>query len=76
VAANAGPVGPHESLGVQFFNWILGCVMIYTTLFGIGKLFFKEWQMGAVYIAVALVAAVLISRNLSQADWTESEAPE
>ena len=28
---------------MQFYNWILGCVLIYTTLFGIGKLVFKEW---------------------------------
>ena len=49
IAAEAGDVGcaPSESLGMQFYNWILGCVLIYTTLFGIGKLIFKEWPAGA-----------------------------
>jgi hypothetical protein len=56
---------------MEFFNWLLGCVLIYTTLFGIGKLVFKEWTSGVAYVAVAVVAGVLISRNLSQADWSE-----
>jgi solute:Na+ symporter, SSS family len=62
---------PSESLGTQFYNWILGCVLIYTTLFGIGKLVFKEWPVGAAYIAAAVVAGILISRNLSQTNWSD-----
>ena len=47
IAAAAGDLdAPSESLGMQFFNWILGCVLIYATLFGIGKLIFKEWTAG------------------------------
>jgi Na+/proline symporter len=73
VAARARDVTdpPTESLGMQFYNWILGCVLIYATLFGIGKLVFKEWGMAALYTATALAAAALISRNLSQADWQD-----
>jgi hypothetical protein len=76
VAAKAGAVHPRESLGVQFANWILGCVLIYTTLFGIGKLIFKEWPMGAAFIVVAVIAGALISRNLSQTNWEESPVSE
>ena len=73
IAAEAGSLdAPSESLGMQFYNWILGCVLIYATLFGIGKLIFKEWPAGLAYIAAAVVAGALISRNLSQADWDES----
>jgi Na+/proline symporter len=73
IAAAAGELSaPTESLGMQFFNWILGCVLIYATLFGIGKLIFKEWTAGLIYTLAAAVAAVLISRNLSQADWQET----
>ena len=57
---------------MQFYNWILGCVLIYTTLFGIGKLIFKEWGTGLAYTAAAVVAAALISRNLSRADWRDA----
>ena len=57
---------------MQFYNWILGCVLIYATLFGIGKLIFKEWaSRTGIHRGCAIVAAALISRNLSQADWKE-----
>jgi Na+/proline symporter len=75
IAAAAGTVdGPTETLGVQFANWILGCAMIYATLFGIGKLIFKEWMAGGICLVVAAVAAALISRNLSQANWSETDS--
>jgi hypothetical protein len=73
IAAVAGAVEPSESLASQFSNWILGCVLIYTALFAIGKLIFKEWYVGLAYAAAAVIAAVLISRSLSQPHWTESE---
>jgi solute:Na+ symporter, SSS family len=75
IAAAAGDIGdgPTEGLGVQFANWILGCALIYATLFGIGKVIFKEWMAAGICLTVAVVAAALISRNLSQADWSETE---
>jgi hypothetical protein len=39
--------------------------LIYASLFGIGKLVFKEWGMGLFFAALAVVCAILISRNLS-----------
>lgn len=58
------------SLGMQFYNWILGCILIYGSLFGVGKLCFKEWLSGLGYLAIAAIAAIIISRNLSRANWT------
>jgi len=66
---------PSESLGVQFVNWLLGCVLIYATLFGIGKLVFKEWTTGGVWLGTALVAGAIISRNLSRANWSKASRP-
>jgi uncharacterized membrane-anchored protein YhcB (DUF1043 family) len=39
-------------------------------LFGIGKLIFKEWATAALYLLIAIVAGVLISRNLSRGEKT------
>jgi Na+/proline symporter len=61
-------------LGVQIANWVLGCVLIYASLFGIGALIFKHWLTGSVYIVVAVAAGALISRNLSRVGWKEVEA--
>ena len=77
IAALAGDdVRPQESLVVNFINWVLGCALIYASLFGIGKLIFKEWTDALICIVVAFIAAIIISRNLSRADWPVAEAAE
>jgi SSS family solute:Na+ symporter len=70
IAAEAGLAESHAQgrLSLQFVNWILGCALIYGSLFGIGKLIFKEWAAGALYLLVAIVAGALISRNLSRGE--------
>jgi Na+/proline symporter len=72
IAARAGLAEAHAEgrLSLQIFNWILGCALIYGSLFGIGKLIFKEWGTGLLFLAVAIVAGVLISRNLSRGEMT------
>jgi Na+/proline symporter len=55
-------------LSLQIMNWILGCALIYGSLFGIGKLIFKEWGAGLLFLLIAIVAGVLISRNLSRGE--------
>jgi SSS family solute:Na+ symporter len=76
VAAEAGHAAAHAQgrLSLQFANWILGIALIYGTLFGIGKLIFKEWLAGALFLLVAIVAGTLITRNLSRGEMT-AETP-
>jgi len=71
VAAATGLVGAHAEgrLSTQFFNWFLGCALIYGSLFGIGKLIFKYYLSGLLYLAVAIAAGILISWNLSRMGW-------
>jgi hypothetical protein len=59
---------PSESLAHQFINWVLGCTLIYASLFGIGYLVFKEWLWGASLTALALICGVAISQNLAPRD--------
>src|SRR5262245_19784881 len=75
VAAVAGLAGRHAEgrLATQFFNWFLGCALIYGSLFGIGKIIFKEWVSGLLYLVVAIIAGVLISWNLSRVGWAEEK---
>jgi solute:Na+ symporter, SSS family len=70
IAAEAGMSASHAqgSLSLQFVNWILGCALIYSSLFGIGKLIFKEWATAAILLLIAIAAGVLISRNLSRGE--------
>ncbi|HEY7089391.1 MAG TPA: sodium:solute symporter family protein [Tepidisphaeraceae bacterium] len=72
-----GPVAPaagivsaeSESLGIQFVNWILGCVLIYSTLFAIGNFCFKDWLPGVGFAVVSLISGAIIWRNLSRVTW-------
>ena len=73
IAAEAGEHAPVSGLWVQIANWVLGCVLIYSSLFGIGKLVMKEWLAAVLFIAAAIVSGFLISRNLSRTDWTSEE---
>jgi Na+/proline symporter len=78
IAAQAGDIGSRggESLATQFLNCFLGCVLIYATLFAIGKFIFKEWMAGGLWMVAAVVAAAWIYRNLSQADWSMGDSTE
>ncbi len=73
IAARADLSSSHAQgrLYLQVVNWILGVALIYGTLFGIGKLIFKEWVAGFAFLLVAVVAGVLISRSLSHGEMTE-----
>ncbi|HXQ72068.1 MAG TPA: sodium:solute symporter family protein [Pyrinomonadaceae bacterium] len=73
IAAQAGHAASHAQgrLSLQFVNWILGCLLIYGSLFGIGKLIFKEWVAGALFLLVAIVAGTLITRNLTRGEKRE-----
>ena len=73
IAARAGLSESHAQgrLSLQFANWILGCALIYGALFGIGKLIFKEWGAGFLYLLIAIVAGALITRNLSRDEMTD-----
>jgi solute:Na+ symporter, SSS family len=72
IAAIAGSdVRPTESLSLQFANWLLGCVLVYAALFGIGELIFKQWAAAVACLLAAAVAAILISRILTYAVWQD-----
>ena len=54
---------------------IAGCALIYGTLFGAGKVIFKDYPTGAAFLAVALAAGLYIYHDLSRAggraSWSE-----
>ena len=49
--------------------WVCGCVMIYGSLFGIGKFILRETAMGAGMLAVAALAGGVIYWNLAKRGW-------
>jgi Na+/proline symporter len=51
---------------MSFVNWLLGIVLVYTALFGIGQLVLGELLIGFELIDVAAVAFILIMWNLKR----------
>src|SRR5262249_26120774 len=52
------------------FNWVMGCILVYGCLFGIGKLVFAQWGWGLLLLAISAVAGYLIFWDLSRRGWT------
>ncbi|MEI9814058.1 MAG: hypothetical protein WDO18_16070 [Acidobacteriota bacterium] len=50
--------------------WVGGCMLIYGTLFGVGKLILQEVTLGLELLAVAFVGLVIIYRDLSRRGWS------
>jgi len=51
------------------FDWIMGIILVYGCLFGIGKLVFGEWGSGVLLLVIAAVAGYLIFWDLSRRGW-------
>ena len=52
------------------FNWLMGCVLVYGCLFGIGEIVFGRWLFGAALLAIAAIAGYLIFWDLSRRGWS------
>jgi hypothetical protein len=68
-----------ESLGLNAFDWVAGCGLVYGTLFGIGKIVLGDVPQGLAYLALALGCGIIILRNvqrISQRDRSPEPVPE
>jgi hypothetical protein len=69
IAALAPEIPPVRDAGSNALNWIAGCLMVYSSLFGIGKLVFGEWVIGLLLLCVAALAGWFIFWDLSRRGW-------
>ncbi len=54
-----------SGFGRMFVNWLCGVVLVYTALFGVGKLLFAHWLQAALYLGIGAIAAWVLYRNLT-----------
>jgi Na+/proline symporter len=69
IAAFAPDLPPTRDFASNTFDWIMGCILVYGCLFGIGKLVFEEWAMGIFLLLLAAIAGYLIFWDLSRRGW-------
>jgi Na+/proline symporter len=60
-------LAPASSLARELVNAILGCVLVYAALFGVGELLLRSAVVGISLLVVSAVAAFAIARNLDSA---------
>jgi len=65
IAAEAGAVEIPGSLGVELVQALLGCVFVYSALFGVGELLLRSVALGCALLALSALAAAAITRTLS-----------
>jgi len=70
IAERCPDVPPARDFAWNFVDWICGCVMIYSALFGIGKIILHEPGMGFAFIAAAAIAGAIIYWDLSRRGWS------
>ena len=71
VAALAPEIAPARDLGRNLYCWILGTTMVYSALFGVGKLLLHRWALGGLLVALTIVCVWQMGRQLSRG-WSES----
>jgi len=52
-------------------NYVMGCMLVLFSLFGIGQLIFGHTIQAVVFFVVALAAGAVIYRNLNKAGWNK-----
>jgi SSS family solute:Na+ symporter len=69
IAREATDVVPvHDGLN-NLLDWLAGCVFVYLTLFGVGKIIFGATLEGVVFLVIAAAAATTIYWDLNRRGW-------
>jgi solute:Na+ symporter, SSS family len=69
VAREAGIPERLGEIGPNFFNWVLGIILVYSTLFCIGEIIFGRWIRVVSFLVMAVVAGTLMMWNLNRTGW-------
>ncbi len=69
VAEKAGMPVARGSVSRDLVDWFFGVILIYSTLFGIGKLVFGQYGIGLIFLGIAVVSAIVIYYDLSRRGW-------
>lgn len=69
VARAAGMAERSGEIGPNLLNWMMGIILVYSTLFGIGEIIFGNAPRAVLFIGVAVVAGALMMWNLNRTGW-------
>ena len=64
IAALSPEIAETRGLARNLWRWILGCVMVYSALFGVGKLLLQQPSVGTALVLLAALCAWQMRREL------------
>ena len=71
IVSKVSGVHATHGFGRQFVNWILGVVVVYSFLFGIGQIIFHQYFWGIGVLLIGIISAVIIYFDLNRKDLLE-----
>lgn len=69
IAALAPEIRPVRDLAANTFDWVMGCALVYCSMFGIGELVLQEWIRGVLLILGSALSGYAIYWSLSRRGW-------
>jgi Na+/proline symporter len=69
IANKVTDIIPQKDGMFNLIDWLAGCLMIYMTLFGIGKIIFGELLIGLIFLVIAGISMFIIYRDLTKRGW-------
>ncbi len=62
-------IKPDSGYAVLFIDWILGIILVYMFLFGIGKIIFGHYLVGFIYLLLGTIAGWIILKHVNYLGW-------
>ncbi len=69
IASQLPEVKGDSGYRILFVSYLFGCLLVLFSLFGFGKIIFKEYSTGFIFLAIALISGIVVYRNLSKTGW-------
>jgi SSS family solute:Na+ symporter len=69
IAREAAEVAPTHDALFNFLDWLAGCVLVYMTLFGVGKIIFGQTMTGVAFLLLAAISGCTIYWDLNRRGW-------
>lgn len=62
-------VKPDSGYGILAIDWVLGIILVYMSLFGIGKIILGDYLIGFVYLVLGFIAGWIIIKHIDKLGW-------
>jgi Na+/proline symporter len=69
ISSQLPDVKPDSGYAFLFADWVLGIILVYMFLFGIGKIILGDYFIGFIYLILGTISGILIFKNLEKLGW-------